>query len=132
MLTGFDSKNVEWISQKLEQNELRRLMQECHLSLGQLSDHERLTRTIPHKAFESIVMKIPYLTARNEAVLELLTENQTCFCSNPADAQDLAYKILWVKNNYQVAQAIAENAYQLYQKKLAPKLLAKNVLNQII
>ncbi len=128
MLGGFDSKNIEWISQKLEQNELRRLMQECHVSLGQLSDHERLTRTIPHKAFESIVMKLPYLTARNKAMLELLTENETCFCCNPADGQDLADKILWIKNNYEEARRISENAYQLYLHDLTPKILAEKVL----
>lgn len=131
MLESFDSKNIEWISQKLEQNELRRLMQECHVSLGQLSDHERLTRTIPHKAFESIAMKIPYLTARNKAILELLTENETCFCCNPADAQDLASKILSVKNNYPVARTITENAYQLYLRELTPQILAKKVLGLI-
>lgn len=129
LLASFDSKNVEWISQKLEQNELRKLMQECHLSLGQLSDHERLERTIPHKAFESIAMKIPYLTAHNKGVLELLTENKTCFYCNPADAQDLADKILRVKNNYHVAQAIADNAYKLYQNQLTPKILAKQVMD---
>ncbi|MBI2062856.1 MAG: glycosyltransferase [Candidatus Yanofskybacteria bacterium] len=127
-LAKFDSKNVEWISQKLEQNELRRLMQECHTSLGQLSDHNRLTRTIPHKAFESLAMKIPYLTARNKAVLELLTENETCFCCRPADARDLADKIIWIKNNYEKAQKIAENAYRLYLRELTPKILARKVL----
>mgnify|MGYP001567820266 CR=1 FL=1 len=128
MLADFDSKNVEWISQKIEQNELHRLMQECHLSLGQLSDHDRLSRTIPHKAFESLVMKIPYLTARNKGVLELLTENETCFCCNPADARDLASKILEIKNNPALAARIADNAYKLYNEELTPKILAKKVL----
>lgn len=129
ILASFDSKNIEWISQKLEQNELRRLTQECHLSLGQLSDHERLTRTIPHKTFESIAMRIPYLTARNKGILELLKENETCFCCNPADAQDLARKILEIKNNPVLAAQIAENAYQLYLRELTPKTLAKKVLD---
>lgn len=131
MLSGFDSKSVEWISQKLEKNELRRLMQECHLSLGQLSNHDRLTRTIPHKAFESIVMRLPYLTARNKAVLELFTENETCFCCNPADAQDLARKILEIKNNPALAAQIADNAYGLYQEQLTPKILAKQVMDTL-
>lgn len=131
LLAKFESKNIEWIKERLDYDTLRKKMQECHLALGQLSDHERLTRTIPHKAFESIVMKLPYLTARNKAVLELLTENETCFCCNPADPQDLADKILWIKNNYTEAQKIAENAYQLYLRKLTPKILAEKVLRNL-
>ena len=131
MLNSFDSKNMEWIKDRLPDTELRKKMQECHLSLGQLSNHPRLNRTIPHKAFESAAMKIPYLTARNKAVLELFKDNETCFGCNPADAQDLADKILWIKNNYETAQKVAENAYQLYLHKLIPKILAKNMLDYI-
>ncbi|MBI2670088.1 MAG: glycosyltransferase [Candidatus Yanofskybacteria bacterium] len=130
-LATFNSKNVEFISEKIKRvsrPELNIKMQECHISLGQLSDHDRLNRTIPHKAFESMVMKIPYLTARNKAVLELFAENETCFCCNPADSRDLADKIIWIKNNYETAQKIAENAYQLYSRELTPKILAKKVL----
>ncbi len=131
MLASFDSKNIEWIPHRLEESELLRLMQECQLSLGQLSSHDRLTRTIPHKAFESIAMKMPYLTARNKAVLELLTENKNCFCCNPADAEDLAEKILWIKNNPALAASIAENAHEFYRAQLAPRILAQRVLNFI-
>ena len=128
-LKEFRSTNIEWIREKIPFDELRRKIEECHLSLGQLSGHDRLKRTIPHKAFESLAMKIPYLTARNKAVLELLTENETCFCFNSADAQNLADKILWIKNNQGEAQRVAENAYQLYLRELTPKMLAKKVLD---
>ncbi|MBI2063884.1 MAG: glycosyltransferase [Candidatus Yanofskybacteria bacterium] len=131
LLTRFENKNIEWIKERLDYNVLRKKTQECHLALGQLSNHDRLTRTIPHKAFESMAMKIPYLTARNKAVLELLTENETCFCCNPADARDLANKILWIKNNYETAQKVAENAYQLYLRELTPKILAQKVIKNI-
>ncbi len=128
ILASFDSKNIEWIRDKLGIAELRKKTQECHLSLGQLSNHDRLNRTIPHKSFESAVMKIPYLTARNKAVLELFKENETCFCCNPADAQDLAKKILAIKSKPELREKIAENAYQLYLQELTPKILAEKLL----
>jgi glycosyltransferase involved in cell wall biosynthesis len=59
LLKNYGSSKIEWIRGKLGNDELREKMQECHLSLGQLSDHERLERTIPHKAFESTAMKLP-------------------------------------------------------------------------
>lgn len=123
--------NVELITDFLPYEKLREIMQKCHLSLGQLSNHGRLTRTIPHKAYESLAMKLPYLTASNSGVLELLTPDKTCLTCNPADAKSLAEKILWVKNNYLVAEKIAENGYGLYQNKLKTGILAKNLMDRI-
>ncbi|HXK41163.1 MAG TPA: glycosyltransferase family 4 protein [Candidatus Paceibacterota bacterium] len=131
-LEEYKLSNVEWISgPKISFDELRRKIQECHLSLGQLSAHDRLNRTVPHKAYETMVMRIPYLTARNKAVLELFKENETCFCCNPADAENLAKRILEIKNNPGPAAQVAENAYQLYTRGLTPKILAKKVLDFI-
>lgn len=132
ILASFDSRHVEWIKNKLPPAELRKKMQECHLSLGQLSSHPRLNRTIPHKAFESAAIKIPYLTARNKAVLELFKENETCFTCHPANAQDLARKILDLKNNPAERERISANAYRLYQQELTPKILAAKLLKKIL
>lgn len=123
--------NLKLITEFFSQDRLNEIMQAAHLSLGQLSDHERLDRTIPHKAFESLAVKVPYLTASNIGVLELLTPDKTCLTCNPADAKSLADKILWTKDNYSKAQEIAENGYKLYQDKLRHRILAKNLLDRI-
>ena len=123
--------NLKLITDFLPHKQLRRIMQGCHLSLGQLSDHNRLTRTIPHKTFESLAMKLPYLTASNSGILELLTSDKTCLVCNPADAQSLADKILWAKNNYSIAEEIAENGYRLYQSELESNLLAKKLIDKL-
>lgn len=131
LIKDYGLNNVEWLSEKLTDKDLRIKMQECHLSLGQLSSHDRLNRTIPHKAFESLAMKLPYLTARNRAVLELLKENETCFCCNSADAKNLAEKILEIKNNHELLERLADNAYQLHLKELTPKILTQNLILNI-
>ena len=123
--------NLDISSELLPAEELRRVMQKCHVSLGQLSKHERLKRTIPHKAYESLAMKLPYLTAANPGILELLKDGETCITCKPADARSLADKILWLKNNYPAAEKIAENGYQLYQAELTSAILAKNLLSRI-
>lgn len=124
--------DLELVTDLLPYGKLREIMQGCHLSLGQLSDHNRLARTIPHKAYESLAMKLPYLTASNTGVLELLIPDETCLTCNPADTQSLAEKILWAKNNYQIVEKIAENGYRLYQDKLTSRILAKNLLDKIL
>src|ERR1700733_1250352 len=46
-------KNVEIISGFLSFKEIREKMLSCYISLGQFAKHDRLQRTIPHKAFET-------------------------------------------------------------------------------
>lgn len=123
--------NLEFITDFLPQNKLRETMQKCHLSLGQLSDHVRLARTIPHKAYESLAMRLPYLTAANSGVLELLIPNETCLTCDPADAESLAQKILWAKDNYSLAEKVAKNGYKLYQNKLKASILARTLMDRI-
>lgn len=123
--------NLEYIADFLPDEELRKTMQKCHISLGQLSDHPRLTRTLPHKVYESLSMKLPYLTASNTGILELLTPNKTCLTCNPADAQSLADKILWAGDNYSEVDQIAERGYELYLKELRSDILARNLLNRM-
>lgn len=123
--------NLRHITDYMSDGELRTIMQKCHLSLGQFSDHDRLTRTIPHKAYESLAMKLPYLTAFKSGILELLTPDKTCLTCDPASAKSLAEKILWVQNNYLLAEKIAENGYELYQNQLKSHILAKNLLDRM-
>ena len=126
-----DPKNLEHITEFLSDDELRKVMQKCHISLGHLSNHPRVARTLPHKVYESLAMKLPYLTASNSGVLELLKDGETCFICAPADAISLADKILWIKNNYSQAEVVAENGYNLFNNKLKSDILAKNLLDRL-
>ncbi len=132
LIEALKPSNLEWIKDFLPQDKLRETMQKSHLILGQLSNHPRLIRTVPYKAFESLAMRLPYLTASNAGILELLKAGETCLTCNPADAQSLAEKILWAKNNYPLAEKIAENGYRMYQDKLRPRILAKNLLDRMV
>lgn len=123
-------KNVRHIHDRLAIAELRNLMLSSHISLGQLADHPRLKRTLPCKLFESLALKLPYLTGRNKAVFELLTENETCCAVKPGDAQDLAEKILYLKDNPDILKRIGENGHALYKEKLTSTLLSKMAITQ--
>ncbi len=130
MVDKYKLKNIELIVGKFGMDELRKMMLPCHLSLGQLADHPRLYRTIPHKAFETLAMGLPYLTARTNGILELLNENETCFCFKPGDAQDLAQKIVELKSNTNILTRVADLGYDLYQQELRSDHLAKYLLEQ--
>lgn len=121
-------KNVEKIEETLPPEGLRTRMLQCHISLGQLADHPRLLRTLPCKLFESLALGLPYLTGRNRAAMELLKENATCFAVEPANSNDLAKKILYLRDNPEKLRIVAENGYNLYKEKLTSKRLAEELV----
>jgi glycosyltransferase involved in cell wall biosynthesis len=127
-ISDLELKNVELICNELPFDELRKNMLECHLSLGQFENNPRLSRTIPHKCFETLALGLPYVTSRAPAISERLKDGKNCLFVNPADPKDLVEKILMLKNNQNLARAIGNNGYNLYQKKFNPKNLAKDIL----
>ncbi|MBI2064480.1 MAG: glycosyltransferase [Candidatus Yanofskybacteria bacterium] len=124
-------KNLDLRTNYIQSDELCLLMQKCHLSIGQLSKHERLSRTIPHKAYEALAMRLPYLTAANSGILELLKSDETCITCEPANARSLADKILWAKNNPEELGRIAKGAYEFYISDLKSRVIAKKLLDNI-
>ena len=128
LINEIQPKNLELISNYLEFDDLRNKMLAGHVSLGQLEDHERLERTIPHKCFETIAMGLPYITARTKPVAEILKDGESVLFVNPADPKDLAEKILYLKNNPEVAKRMGNNGYKIYQERFTPKKLAGDIL----
>ena len=116
------------ITRNFTQDELRVLMQPCHVALGQLENHIRLNRTIPHKCYETIAMSIPYMHARFRPVAEILKDGESVLFVNPADPKDLAEKILYLKNNPEIAKKIGDNGYKVYQERFTPRVLASDIL----
>ncbi len=132
LISELKPSNLKLITDFIPNEKLVEFMNKSHLSLGQLSNHERLNRTIPHKCYESLAMRLPYLTASNKGVLELLKDGETCITCEPADADSLAKKILWAKANPDKLNEIAGNGYELYTSSLTPKVLAGHLLDKIV
>ncbi len=131
-IARLEPKNLEWLGDKLPPEDMARRMAECHVSLGQFEDHERLSRTIPHKAFESLALGLPYVTGRTAGASELLTDGKDCLMVNCADPKDLAAKILRLKNEPAVCAGLSKNGRFLYDTKLRPEMLARDIIQAII
>jgi len=86
------SQNTRLSRDFLNKAEIAYLLKSTDLSLGQLSDNPRLSRTIPHKAFEAAFCSTPYLTSKSLGILELFSEDEV-FTFEPGSADDLATKI---------------------------------------
>jgi glycosyltransferase involved in cell wall biosynthesis len=105
------------------------LMQPCHVSLGQLERHERLERTIPHKAFESLALRLPYVTARYPAIAELVTDGESALFFDPGNAEDLARQILALYKDASLRERIAQNGYNAYHEHAGRDVLGRELIS---
>jgi len=80
-----DLKNLDYVQKKLGEKELREKMLTAHVSIGQVENHERLERTIPFKAFESLALKLPYINGNGLGIKELFEDRKNCLLVNMAD-----------------------------------------------
>lgn len=122
------ASNIELVSRFLSYDEMREIMLSAHVSLGQFEDHPRLSRTIPHKCFETLALGLPYVTARTIGVLEILSDGESAIFVSPADPADLAEKISKLKNDPELAKRIGEAGYRIYKQKFTPEALAKQII----
>ena len=129
------SRNLEFSTNTIVINDfveskqnLAQIYSEASLTLGQLSNHSRLRRTIPHKAYESAFLSKPYLSARATGILELFTEDKNIFCFNPGDANDLARKIKMFFANQSTYERIGINMREKYDLELSQCVLASKFL----
>ena len=91
------------------QSEISNIYKSAQITVGQMSEHRRLSRTIPHKAFESAYLSKPYITAGNPGIKELFVDKREIICTRASDAQDLVLKIRYLLDNPTAAELIGEN-----------------------
>ena len=119
------SKNTFILSKFVDsKQDIAKLYSKATLTLGQLSSHPRLRRTIPHRAYESAFLSKPYLSARADGILELFSENKEILCFNPGDSFDLAGKIKLFFENYQAMRFLGDNLNLSYNSVLTQSKLA--------
>ena len=115
---------VELISELLPEDELREKMCEASVSLGQFEDNPRLSRTIPHKAFESLAMGIPYLSGDAPAIREIIKDGGTGFLVPLANAEFLAVKIRELYARIDLDQEVSLQERKVFDLHFSPSALA--------
>ncbi len=112
-------------------DDLRRLMLSCHVSLGQLSDHERTWRTIPHKIFETIALGMPLLTARTKSQEEFLCDGKDCLFFKGADVSQLVDKLVALREDIALRDRIARGGYALYKERFTRETIGEGFMKEI-
>ena len=124
------SSNVEIISTRLSDLELAEQYRNSAISLGQLGDNHRTSRTIPHKFYESIYFEVPYLTRKSAGIKELLpSDNQVIYFENETPAE-FAKLISEHLSNTQALSSRAEKAKVVYMSKFSQDQIVDNFISR--
>jgi len=114
----------------LTQDQLLDSIKKSDICLGIFGAGEKTRRIISNKIFECLAMKKALITADTPAIRELFTEREILFC-RAGDGRDLADKILYLKNNSQIKNKLAENSYQFFLNNLRPTALTAELAKVI-
>lgn len=128
LVQKYNLPNVDIVEGYIGMDELRRQILEGHVYLGQFSTHPRLDKTIQFKTMEACAFGLPYVTADLPSNRELLHDGVDVLFTRRADAEDLAEKIRTLKRDEALRARLGKNAYALYQKTLAPNVIADQLL----
>ena len=80
----------------ISNDELKEIYSLADVALGQLSDHQRLKYTIPHKAFEAGYFSKCYLTTLTPGIKEIYQESSIYVLNQPT-AVSIATTLLRIK-----------------------------------
>lgn len=124
-------EKVVWTEKQLPFRELLNRMGQADISLGQFGNSERLERTIPHKAYESMLLQVPYITASAHGIKEIMEDGKHCLMVPAEDSRALADSILYLKNNPIIREYLVNNAYYLYKSMYSNKVVGVRLLEEI-
>ncbi|MCX7991288.1 MAG: glycosyltransferase [Proteobacteria bacterium] len=102
-------KNIDNISfiDWLDRDKLSLEIASSHIVLGIFRKDGKAMRVVPNKVYDAIAGSAVVVTERSPAVLEFFNEDEI-FLVEPEEPEDLADKILFIRNNYETALKVAQ------------------------
>jgi glycosyltransferase involved in cell wall biosynthesis len=124
-------KNVKFTDSNLTLKNLAQEIQNADICLGIFGESIKAKNVIPNKVFETVACKKPLITSESPAMKEKFTDKVNCLLCRAADPEDLAEKILELKNNKGLREKLAQEGYSLFLKELSEKNIGKELMNLI-
>ncbi len=119
--------NVEFVD-RVPYEKIPDLIAEADVSLGIFGDTEKAARVIPNKIYEAMAMGKPIITADTPGIRELFTDRKNVLLCKVADPEDLAGKILELKNDKELRIMIGEEVFKLFAEAGKPEIVIKELL----
>ncbi len=123
-------KNIIWYS-RIPYLELPKIIAQHDLSLGIFGGTPKAMRVIPNKVYEAMAMQKPFITGNSPAIKELLTNRKNAILCKMAKPDDLADKIIELKENQSLRNLVSQAGRKMFEQK-ATSLMLGNQLKTII
>ena len=130
----FCLKNINFID-NIPYEKLAEYVSMADVCLGIFGDTPKTDIVIPNKIYEAIACAKPVITADTSAIRELFKDGQDVLLCKKSNPQDLAEKILLLKNNLELTDRIGQGGYKLFRESLSEKQLGgqlKNIIHENI
>lgn len=114
---------IDWLSPE----ELVHEIHASHIVLGIFCGKGKALRVVPNKVYDALAAGSVTITAKTPAILEFFKEDEEIFLVEPENPQALAEKILWVRENYEMAKKVALNG-----KKKVKEIASEESLGNLI
>lgn len=124
-------KNI-FFTPKVPLEDVPKYIAEADVCLGLFGNIERTEQAIPNKVYEASAMGKPSINANTKAVHELFVDRESILLCKKGDAEDLAKKILEIKEDDNLRKKIAQNAYGVVSKQASTKELGRVLKNRLI
>ncbi len=118
--------NIHFIT-GMSPTQLNEAMNNADICLDIFGDTKKALRVIPNKVYEALGAGKAVITEESPGAKELLEDGKTAVFVRPADAGNLAEKILQLKNDSVLRGRIAEEGHRLFLDNLTPIILGKQL-----
>lgn len=123
-------KNVHFL-RRIDFDKMPVVLSQADVLLGNFGATDKTLRVIATKSYEAIALKKAQISADVPAMRELFTDRINILFCERANAQDLADKILELKNNETLKNKIATGGYQLFKTHATPQVIVKQLLQNL-
>jgi glycosyltransferase involved in cell wall biosynthesis len=117
----------DWVSVE----ELRRLVARAHVCLGIFGVTEKTKRVIPSKAFDTLAVGRPLISADTQAMREVFTHRENIYFVPLNDPEALAQAIQTLKVDPELRDRIARAGHELYQEMFTPEAIGRQFLRVV-
>lgn len=124
---NLDSNRLTILNDYLSDVDLWDLYQNARIVLGQLSNHPRLDKTLPHKFFEAAFFSKPYLTS-NRGIIGKYASGNDVISFQAGNAKELAAKIDEIWGSDTQLGFFGHAISNLYRKEFSQEVLTKKFL----
>jgi glycosyltransferase involved in cell wall biosynthesis len=129
LIKELDVKNINYWGKRIPASEITEQIVKADICLGFFTTGPRAQKVMTNKIFESIAMKKPVITADLPVMREIYRDGENIIFCKGESAEDLAGKILMLKNDENLRAKIALNAYNLFKEKLNPKAVVGQMMD---